>query len=255
VQTVTTRLSPGRYEPITVQKGIPVKWTIRAEQGDINGCNNSIIIPKYGKEIDLKNGDNLIEFTPDESGTVPFSCWMGMIRSSITVVDDINKAADATSAPQSPESSQSEPSVPQKPAPDYKLPVDDIAVAEIRDGIQYVDIDMNADGFSPAVIVLQSGIEAQMTVNAAEIGEGEYRTLIFPLYYAQVNTAKGKNPLRLMPQADFDFSPVGDEFFAYVKVVDDLQTVDLGAIRQEARQYIPSVWSFDPNSAGGASCH
>lgn len=31
VQTVTTRLSSGRYEPITVLKGIPVKWTIQAQ--------------------------------------------------------------------------------------------------------------------------------------------------------------------------------------------------------------------------------
>ncbi len=31
VQTVTTRLSSGRYEPITVLIGIPVKWTIQAQ--------------------------------------------------------------------------------------------------------------------------------------------------------------------------------------------------------------------------------
>ena len=90
VQLITTGLSSGRYEPITVQKGIPVKWTIQAKAGEINGCNNRIIIPKFNKELKLEIGDNVIEFTPIESGTIPYSCWMGMIRSQITVVDDAN---------------------------------------------------------------------------------------------------------------------------------------------------------------------
>jgi sulfite exporter TauE/SafE/copper chaperone CopZ len=90
VQIVTTGLSSGRYEPIVVQKGIPVKWIIQAEDGDINGCNNSIVVQKYGIQKSLKVGDNVIEFTPTESGTFPYSCWMGMIRSKITVVDDLN---------------------------------------------------------------------------------------------------------------------------------------------------------------------
>lgn len=60
---------------------------IKAEKSSLNGCNNSIIIPAYGIEKPLAVGDNIIEFTPTESGTIPFSCWMGMIRSSITVTD------------------------------------------------------------------------------------------------------------------------------------------------------------------------
>ncbi len=91
IQIVTTGLSSGRYEPIAVQKGIPVRWVIQAESGDINGCNNSIIIPKLGLRKKLALGDNVIEFTPEESGTISYSCWMGMIRSRITVVDDIGE--------------------------------------------------------------------------------------------------------------------------------------------------------------------
>ncbi|HHW01040.1 MAG TPA: heavy metal transporter [Clostridiaceae bacterium] len=91
VQIVTTNLSSGSYEPITVQKGIPVKWTIKAKKGDINGCNNEIIIPKFNISKKLEPGDNIIEFTPAQTGTFAYSCWMGMIRSKITVVDDINE--------------------------------------------------------------------------------------------------------------------------------------------------------------------
>ena len=92
VQIITSGLSSGRYEPIVVQKGIPVRWTLQAEAGELNGCNNSIIIQKYGIQKKLQIGDNIIEFTPEESGTVPFSCWMGMIRSKITVVDSLDSS-------------------------------------------------------------------------------------------------------------------------------------------------------------------
>ncbi len=86
VQEIVTTLSPNRYAPITVVAGIPVKWTIQAEKGTVNGCNNRIIIPEYKIEKTLKVGDNVIEFTPEKTGTFAYSCWMGMIRSKITVV-------------------------------------------------------------------------------------------------------------------------------------------------------------------------
>lgn len=94
VQYITSTVSNGRYEPITVQQGIPVKWTLNVPSGSLNGCNNSITIPKYNLQVELKTGDNVIEFTPDESGTFPFSCWMGMITSSITVVNEDGAVAD-----------------------------------------------------------------------------------------------------------------------------------------------------------------
>ncbi|HHW46699.1 MAG TPA: heavy metal transporter [Clostridiales bacterium] len=90
IQTVTTKLLPGSYEPITVQKGVPVRWTIKAEPKNINGCNNEIFIPKFNIEKKLVPGENIIEFTPTESGTFTYTCWMGMIKSKILVVDDIN---------------------------------------------------------------------------------------------------------------------------------------------------------------------
>ncbi|MBK5246530.1 MAG: sulfite exporter TauE/SafE family protein [Peptostreptococcaceae bacterium] len=86
VQTVTTKLTSRGYEPISVKAGIPVKWNIQAAAEDINGCNGTIIIPAYNIEKSLEPGDNIIEFTPAESGTIPFSCWMGMINSQINVI-------------------------------------------------------------------------------------------------------------------------------------------------------------------------
>lgn len=87
VQLVNTMLSSGRYEPIQVKQGVPVKWTITAEEGTINGCNGQIIIQEYGIQKTLEVGDNVIEFTPSETGQFTYSCWMGMIRSTITVTE------------------------------------------------------------------------------------------------------------------------------------------------------------------------
>jgi sulfite exporter TauE/SafE len=86
-QIVTATLAPGRYPAIAVRAGIPVKWTIRAPKGSINGCNNRMLIPAFGVDHTFTTGENLIEFTPTETGRFPYSCWMGMIRSSITVMD------------------------------------------------------------------------------------------------------------------------------------------------------------------------
>jgi sulfite exporter TauE/SafE len=86
VQIVNSTLRPGGYPAITVREGLPVRWTIDAPKGSINGCNNRIIIPAYNIEHQFRTGENLIEFTPEETGRFPYSCWMGMIRGSITVV-------------------------------------------------------------------------------------------------------------------------------------------------------------------------
>jgi sulfite exporter TauE/SafE len=86
VQSVLTDFgSSGYYLPFTVQAGIPVKWTIRVKADGLNGCNNPITIPSYGIKKTLVPGDNLIEFTPKKEGVIPYTCWMGMISSRITV--------------------------------------------------------------------------------------------------------------------------------------------------------------------------
>lgn len=85
VQYITSTLTSNGYPDITVQKGVPVEWTIHAGKGVINGCNDTMEINAYGLEVNLKEGDNLIKFTPTETGTITYSCWMGMITGQITV--------------------------------------------------------------------------------------------------------------------------------------------------------------------------
>ena len=98
IQYITSQLQPGSYPVITVQRGLPVVWSIKADKNNINGCNRTVVIPKYNIEMTFKPGDNIIKFTPDESGNIRHSCWMGMIKGQIRVVDDLDsKSAQAAS--------------------------------------------------------------------------------------------------------------------------------------------------------------
>ena len=95
VQIVNSTLLPNRYPRITVQKGIPVRWTINAPPGSINGCNYRFFIREYGIVYTLKPGDNVIEFFPAKAGRFGYSCWMSMIHSSIGVLNPGESAGKA----------------------------------------------------------------------------------------------------------------------------------------------------------------
>ena len=86
-QYVKTKVDYGSYEAFTVRKGIPVEWTIEVPEGKLNGCNGEIVVPAFDLSVKLHEGENTVSFTPNDVGTIPYSCWMGMIKSSINVVD------------------------------------------------------------------------------------------------------------------------------------------------------------------------
>jgi hypothetical protein len=87
VQTIEMEANALGYKParFTLIRGVPVKWVINATQ--ITSCNNRIVVPALKLEFDLKPGVQTIEFTPEQAGVVPWSCWMGMIRGSFDVVE------------------------------------------------------------------------------------------------------------------------------------------------------------------------
>ncbi len=88
VQLVNSTLQSGAYPDITVRVGVPVQWIIDAPKGSINGCNYAMVIGTYGIEHQFQEGENVIAFTPTQTGTFHYTCWMGMIDGTITVVDD-----------------------------------------------------------------------------------------------------------------------------------------------------------------------
>jgi plastocyanin domain-containing protein len=292
VQVVTSGITSGSYEPIIVQKGIPVKWTLQAEDGELNGCNNSIVVQKYNVQKKLQIGDNVIEFTPTETGTVTFSCWMGMIRSKITVVDDLSTIDSSTisdagsvsssvgggccgagvgtssssSGNDSNNSSSSNSNVSASSTGnssdglsnynnllEAEIPTDEIAVATVNeDGTQKIDLGYDNNGFSPAIIVVQAGLETTWNIQGNDLDSSK-STLIFPYYAAQLEVVDGENPIRFIPDQDFEFFSSDESYYGYVKVVDDINQVDEAAIKKEVSEYTPT--GLSGVSSGAAQCH
>ena len=87
-QEIYMKQNSNGYTPnnFTITQGIPVRWIITSE--NINTCASSIISSKLGIRQGLRKGQNIIEFTPTEAGTMRFSCSMGMFTGSFNVVAD-----------------------------------------------------------------------------------------------------------------------------------------------------------------------
>ncbi|MBS6559198.1 MAG: sulfite exporter TauE/SafE family protein [Clostridiales bacterium] len=246
VQVVETTLSPYGYEPITVQEGIPVKWTIKAEQGSLTGCNRAILIPEYEIQKTLEIGENVIEFTPTKAGTYSYSCWMGMLRSSITVLkegEEVPKDEANTNEEGKETENLWQQETVEEPA-GYKIPVDKVAIATIDGDVQKVKISIGKNRFQPAIIVLQRGIETEWTIQIDKIKEGREQ-LLFPDYWSVIPLEKGENKLMLYPEADFDFSTENQKMFGYVKVVDDINKVNLKEIRKEVKEHTTYLWDYN----------
>ncbi len=91
-QIIRMDVTSGGYSPNKLQfkPGIPIKWVINVKT--LTGCNNKIIVPDYNLELKLKEGENVLEFTPkDGDNTISFSCWMGMLQGTfVSTNTDIN---------------------------------------------------------------------------------------------------------------------------------------------------------------------
>ncbi len=88
VQVIKMDVDRSGWSPdtFTLKAGIPVRWEIDVKE--LTGCNNEIIVGDYDLKFKLKEGVNVVEFTPDEIGTVRWSCWMGMIPGIFVVTDN-----------------------------------------------------------------------------------------------------------------------------------------------------------------------
>lgn len=91
VQEVRMTQGGSGYSPntFTIKKGIPVKWIVTSENAFT--CAASIISPKLGVRKNLELGENIIEFTPTESGNIRFTCSMGMYSGTFNIIENSSK--------------------------------------------------------------------------------------------------------------------------------------------------------------------
>jgi len=87
VQIVEMTEGNNGYTPssFTIIKGQPVRWVIKVDAP--YSCATSLVVPSLRIQKQLKRGENVIEFTPDKTGNIPFSCSMGMYTGNFTVVE------------------------------------------------------------------------------------------------------------------------------------------------------------------------
>lgn len=88
-QVVEFDLSYNGYQNIKVEVDKPVKMIIHVDKKYLTGCNNSLTIPEYNINQELKVGDNIIEFHPTKEGTFIYTCWMNMLKNNIKVVNKL----------------------------------------------------------------------------------------------------------------------------------------------------------------------
>ncbi len=86
-QIINMDVVSGGYVPnyFTVKRGIPIRWIVNGK--NVFGCQGYFVVPSLGISKALNEGENIIEFTSKNVGTINFSCGMGMYRGRIEIVD------------------------------------------------------------------------------------------------------------------------------------------------------------------------
>ncbi|MFW5703456.1 MAG: sulfite exporter TauE/SafE family protein [Patescibacteria group bacterium] len=86
-QIIRMTVSNDGYAPndFTVKRGIPVRWIIEGKE--IFGCQGILQAPQIGVSRVLEQGENIVEFTPENVGDIAFSCSAGSVGGKIHVID------------------------------------------------------------------------------------------------------------------------------------------------------------------------
>jgi plastocyanin domain-containing protein len=85
VQEVKLSVSGGTYilTPSVLKKDIPVRMV--ADMATLKGCSRSVVISTFGVRKTLTEADNVITFTPTQTGMINIACSMNMYRGTFTV--------------------------------------------------------------------------------------------------------------------------------------------------------------------------
>ncbi len=85
-QTVEMHVRYSGWDPSTIhiKAGARVTWIIWGDE--VTSCTSRIVVPSLSISQALTAGRNVITFTaPAAAGTVPFACWMNMVRGQFIV--------------------------------------------------------------------------------------------------------------------------------------------------------------------------
>lgn len=228
------------YSPKTtyIQKGIKTKLIIDGDT--ITSCNNEVIFPSLNIKKTLSKGENIIEFTPTDED-INFSCWMGMKRAQIKVVDDINSIQqDSTSSSTNTTPTENEEvqfyGLPVSKIPTSKL----IKSTEISNNEQSINITGLVDSFEPLVIVVRNDLPLTVNFDVGNLPsiDGNYflldGTLTNIITTTSINDGTGTLSLSNLDIGEYALLK-DNEIFTILEVVSgsDFSTIDKEVLRNK----------------------
>lgn len=234
VQIINMTANNNGYSPnaFYVQKGVPVKWVINGDS--LNYCNNSIVANSLNIQQKLKSGENIIEFTPGDKD-INFSCWMGMIRGVIKVVDNLDSVDTSKYDPSLPSASNG-PSccaVPLNDSPSY--PETLITTSKVTEKFQTGIINGVGNEFKPLILVSKNNLILNLTIDLTNYNnyEGEY--IITNVKDGSV--LKSFTGQKSIFEIDLNFNAPGgyaitnnNEILGIIEAVDDMDNIDFDGI-------------------------
>ncbi|MDD5112255.1 MAG: sulfite exporter TauE/SafE family protein [Candidatus Altiarchaeota archaeon] len=235
-QEIRMNVTAAGWKPDTfvLIKGVPVKWVIDGQQ--ITTCNREIQVPKYGLRFAIKSGLQTIEFTPTESGIVPWSCWMGMIPGKFIVKEPGDSGGTKATVAQT-----------TKPT---TIPTTTLAA---KDSGTYQEIHMNvtASGWSPNKFLLKKGVPVKWVINGIEI-TGCNRAIKVPKLGLSFDIKPGLQTIEFTPNeaGTIDWSCWMGMIKGVFEVKDDVRLDDPSAFASQ----LASVQAPSKGSGGGCGC-
>ncbi|MBI5452024.1 sulfite exporter TauE/SafE family protein [Candidatus Gottesmanbacteria bacterium] len=167
-----TGYNPNKF---TVQKGIPVRWIINSTNSAT--CASSVIASQIDVRKQLSSGENIIKFTPTETGTIKFSCSMGMYTGTITVVE----AKEKPTKPSALKIEQTTPtSIESEPTPTVTQKIITPEVTQEPD-IQILKATYSLDNdVQPRTFVAKADHEVRLEIEALDNGRGCMGSVMIP---------------------------------------------------------------------------
>lgn len=250
VQIIRMTADNNGYTPNSfyVQKGIPVKWIVDGKE--MNSCNNAIVARELNLEWKIKKGENIKEFTPGDKD-INFSCWMGMIRGVIKVVDNLDAVDTSKADPSLPPPStgpsccavpideeSDQPSEPSIYGDDLsKVPTEKLINKAVFDG-KYQIAAFKGIGYElqPLIAVTGSSEKIKLTFDLKDFdyAEGEYFILDLDTgdVAASFTATNGINEVEFEPEKSGGYAIIKDDYIlGVIEVVDNLETADPEEIR------------------------
>jgi len=206
VQIVQMKQSSTGFTPnkFTIKQNMPVKWIVTAT--DLNSCSSSILVSKLGIRRTLKLGENTIEFTPQDSGEIKFTCAMGMYPGKFIVTPNTGsssslQSSSASSLSLNPSSIQSSSSSVSSGNQQTQNSVSDLTPK--KNSLQLVRTTYKSwqEDISPSEFAVEAGVPVKFVIDVQADGQGCMSSIMIPGLVDQPQFfEKGK-------QITFNFTP------------------------------------------------